>query len=136
MKKLLALCLFTFGLLLFTHLHAQNLEDESFTTPGGVVITLIKEGIGQPAKAYDKIKVYYKGCLTSGECFDSLLRGKPFTFKLGKGEVIPGWDEAFRYLSKGAKARLYIPAELGYGKRGVSGLIPPDSDLIFEVEVK
>ena len=136
MNKSLIIFLLSICLLPIYDAQCQSQQGESITTPSGVNITIIENGNGKLPQTYDKIKVYYKGCLTNGACFDSLLRGKPFVFKLGKAEVIPGWDEAFRYLSKGARAKLYIPAHMGYGKRGVSDMIPPNSDLIFEVEVR
>jgi FKBP-type peptidyl-prolyl cis-trans isomerase len=87
--------------------------------------------------------VFYRGVLRNGKEFDSNMGNKsPFKFKLGKKEVIPGWDEGFKLMSKGEKAILIVPAKLAYGKSGVKDpeddrkyMIPPDSELLFEVEL-
>jgi FKBP-type peptidyl-prolyl cis-trans isomerase len=83
--------------------------------------------------------MHYLGKLTEelgGKTFDSSYdRGTPFTFKIGKGEVIKGWDEGVMLMSLGEKAVLAIPSEAGYGAQGAGGVIPPNADLIFEVEL-
>lgn len=80
--------------------------------------------------------VHYTGWLTNGVKFDSSVdRNDPFVFVLGTGQVIRGWDEGVATLKVGDKARFTIPPELAYGKGGYPGLIPPDSTLIFEVEL-
>ena len=85
----------------------------------------------------DTLKMHYTGTLAeNGEKFDSSLdRGEPFSFKIGVGQVIKGWDEGVMQMSLGEKARLHIPSELGYGERGAGGAIPPNADLVFEVEL-
>ncbi|RHX96655.1 hypothetical protein DYB36_001311 [Aphanomyces astaci] len=84
----------------------------------------------------DTLAVHYEGWLTDGTLFDSSRkRGKPFEFIVGNGLVIKGWDEGMLNMSKGEKARLYIPAAKGYGAHGAPPTIPPNSDLIFEVEL-
>ena len=85
----------------------------------------------------DVVQVHYKGSLENGTEFDnSFTRGQPISFPLGTGKVIPGWDEGVSYLGKEDKATLIIPAELGYGGRSVgNGLIPANSNLIFDVEL-
>lgn len=90
---------------------------------------------GQSPKTGDKVVVHYTGKLTNDTVFDSSVkRGQPFQFDLGKGRVIKGWDEGIALLKKGEKATLIIPAELGYGNRA-AGSIPPNSTLIFDVEL-
>ncbi|RHY33545.1 hypothetical protein DYB32_002064 [Aphanomyces invadans] len=84
----------------------------------------------------DTLAVHYEGFLTDGTMFDSSRkRGKPFEFIIGSGLVIKGWDEGMLNMSKGEKARLYIPAAKGYGDHGAPPAIPPNADLIFEVEL-
>ena len=76
------------------------------------------------------------GTLLEGQKFDSSYdRGEPFSFELGVGMVIPGWDEGIGYLSKGSKGTLYIPSPLAYGPNGAGGVIPGNAILIFEVEL-
>ena len=83
-----------------------------------------------------KVKVHYTGTLLDGQKFDSSLdRGQPFEFHLGLGQVIRGWDEGIALLSKGSKARLFIPSQLGYGAQGAGGVIPANAVLIFDVEL-
>ena len=87
------------------------------------------------AKEGDNVNVHYTGLLETGSKFDSSHdRGQPFSFPLGQGRVIKGWDEAIALMSKGEKRTLVIPPELGYGSRA-QGKIPPNSTLIFEVEL-
>ncbi|KAF0699072.1 Aste57867_10345 [Aphanomyces stellatus] len=84
----------------------------------------------------DTLAVHYEGFLPDGTMFDSSRkRGKPFEFIIGNGLVIKGWDEGMLLMSKGEKSRLYIPAAKGYGELGAPPVIPPNSDLIFEVEL-
>ena len=98
-------------------------------------IEILKEGTGKEAKNNDKITVHYVGTLENGTQFDSSLdRGDPFVFTLGAGQVIKGWDQGVLGMKIGEKRKLTIPSELGYGIRG-KGLIPPNSTLIFEVEL-
>ncbi|KAL6052954.1 FK506-binding protein 2B [Balamuthia mandrillaris] len=89
-----------------------------------------------PSKG-DTVKVYYKGMLEDGTVFDTNIgkKGKVLTFKVGEGRVIRGWDEALMEMSVGEKAKLTIEPEWAYGKKGVEGKIPPNSTLIFEVEL-
>jgi FKBP-type peptidyl-prolyl cis-trans isomerase len=82
------------------------------------------------------VQVHYTGYLTNGTKFDSSYdRKQPLTFPVGKGKVIAGWDKGIMQLKEGGKAILFIPPHLGYGNRGAGGVIPPNADLIFEVEL-
>lgn len=96
----------------------------------------LKVGAGNAAKAGDTVEVHYTGWLKDKTKFDSSLdRNTPFSFKLGAGVVIKGWDEGVAGMKVGGKRKLLIPAKLGYGARGAGGVIPPDAELIFEVEL-
>ena len=94
-------------------------------------------GKGAEAKAGDTVKVHYVGTLTNGEEFDASKKHgtEPFTFELGKGRVIKGWDEGVAGMKEGGKRKLTIPPHLGYGARGAGAKIPPNSTLVFEVEL-
>jgi FKBP-type peptidyl-prolyl cis-trans isomerase len=101
-----------------------------------VEIKDIVSGKGAEAKPGDTVSVHYVGTLPDGKEFDqSKKRGKPFDFQLGAGQVIKGWDEGVKGMKPGGKRKLTIPPSLGYGARGVPGTIPPNSPLIFEVEL-
>jgi peptidylprolyl isomerase len=87
-------------------------------------------------KEGEEVLVHYTGLLTDGTVFDSSRnRGEPFSFRLGAGRVIKGWDEGIARLRVGDRATLFIPPQLGYGARGAGGVIPPDASLIFVVEL-
>jgi FKBP-type peptidyl-prolyl cis-trans isomerase len=115
----------------------QKKENTVVTTKSGLKYEELKEGTGQEALAGDTVEVHYTGWLTDGTKFDSSVdRGQPFGFKLGAGKVIKGWDEGVAGMKVGSKRKLTIPPDLAYGKRGAgNGLIPPDAQLIFEVEL-
>jgi FKBP-type peptidyl-prolyl cis-trans isomerase len=105
-------------------------------TPSGLKYVDQKVGAGAEAKSGDVVSVHYTGWLENGTKFDSSRdRNEPFRFKLGASQVIKGWDEGVAGMKVGGKRRLTIPAELGYGKRGAGGVIPPDATLVFEVEL-
>ncbi|GGE10462.1 peptidylprolyl isomerase [Psychroflexus salis] len=105
-------------------------------TESGLRYQIIHEGDGIRAKKGNIVKVHYKGSLPDGKVFDSSYsRKQPIEFPLGIGQVIAGWDEAIQLLNVGSKARLVIPAELGYGDRAVGGVIPANSILLFDVEL-
>ena len=114
----------------------EKKEAKIVKTESGLKYEELKEGAGDAAKKGDTVEVHYTGWLKDGKKFDSSLdRNEPFAFKLGAGMVIKGWDEGVQGIKVGGKRKLYIPPELGYGKKGAGGVIPPDADLIFEVEL-
>ena len=104
-------------------------------TPSGLRITDITVGDGPEAKAGQTVVVNYRGTLENGKEFDSSYGRGPFSFPLGAGRVIQGWDEGVAGMQVGGKRKLVIPPDLGYGQRGAGGVIPPNATLIFEVEL-
>ena len=122
------------SLLIFTYGCAK----ENITKMGnGLIIEDIIIGEGEEAKDFNKVIVNYTGKLEDGSIFDSSLKPgrSPFTFTLGSGSVIKGWDLGVKGMKVGGKRKLTIPSELGYGSRGAGGVIPPDATLIFEVDL-
>ena len=107
------------------------------TTADGLKYWDTKVGTGATATAGHQVKVHYTGWLTNGKKFDSSVdRKEPFEFRLGAGQGIKGWDEGVAGMKVGGKRRLEIPPALAYGSRGVGGgLIPPNSTLLFDVEL-
>ena len=102
----------------------------------GVIVETIKEGDGKNPPAGSKVEVHYVGTLTDGTKFDSSRdRGSPFSFTLGVGQVIKGWDEGVAQMSKGQVAKLTCSPDYAYGERGVGRVIPPNATLTFEVEL-
>jgi peptidylprolyl isomerase len=92
-------------------------------------------GTGAEAVALRRVRVHYDGFLPNGRRFDSSRDGVPFTFSLGAGQVIDGWDEGIAGMRVGGRRKLVIPASLGYGEDGVPGVIPPYSVLVFDTEL-
>jgi FKBP-type peptidyl-prolyl cis-trans isomerase len=106
------------------------------TTATGLQYEETQEGTGTEAVKGKKVEVHYTGSLSDGTVFDtSKKRGKPFGFQLGAGMVIAGWDEGVAGMKVGGIRKLVIPGSLAYGSRGIPGVIPPDAELTFEVEL-
>jgi FKBP-type peptidyl-prolyl cis-trans isomerase len=113
-----------------------KVEGKPVKTASGLEYWDIKQGTGATAKPGDTVKVHYTGWLENGKKFDSSVdRGEPFEFPLGAHRVIKGWDEGVAGMKVGGKRRLKIPPDLGYGARGAGRDIPPNSTLIFDVEL-
>ena len=109
---------------------------EEVTTASGLKYSDTKVGTGAEAKAGQTAVVHYTGWLTNGTKFDSSKdRGQPFSFPLGGGRVIKGWDEGVQGMKVGGVRKLTIPANLGYGAQGAGDVIPPNATLVFEVEL-
>ena len=111
-------------------------EGKEIVTSSGLQYIDRVVGTGEVAKVGQTVSVHYTGWLTNGTKFDSSVdRGQPFSFPLGAGRVIKGWDEGVQGMKVGGKRKLTIPANLGYGARGAGGVIPPNATLVFDVEL-
>ena len=105
-------------------------------TDSGLKYEDLMAGDGEGATAGQSVSVHYTGWLTDGSKFDSSVdRNEPFSFMLGKGMVIRGWDEGVQGMKVGGRRKLTIPAQLGYGAAGAGGVIPPNATLVFDVEL-
>lgn len=106
------------------------------TATTSLQVETLKAGSGTEAISGKTVSVHYTGWLTDGKKFDSSVdRGTPFSFSLGKGQVIRGWDEGVKGMKVGEKRKLTIPSDMGYGARGAGNVIPPNATLVFEVEL-
>ena len=109
---------------------------KTVTTASGLKYVDVKVGSGVSPVKGKQVKVHYTGTLENGKKFDSSVdRNEPFTFVIGVGQVIPGWDEGVMNMKVGGKRKLIIPSKLGYGAAGAGGDIPPNATLLFDVEL-
>jgi FKBP-type peptidyl-prolyl cis-trans isomerase FklB len=109
-------------------------KEEVKTLPSGLQYIVLKEGYGPSPELTESVTVHYHGTLIDGTVFDSSIdKGKPLTFTLN--QVIRGWQEALQLMPQGAKWRVFVPANLGYGQRGAGSKIKPNSVLIFDMEL-
>ncbi len=114
----------------------ENTVNNAVTTESGLIYIITKRGEGDAVKSGDNVIVNYTGLLTNGAKFDSSLdRNEPFSFPVGAGMVIRGWDEGLQNLHIGDHATLIIPPSIGYGASGAGGVIPPNATLVFIIEV-
>ncbi|MCC5899981.1 MAG: FKBP-type peptidyl-prolyl cis-trans isomerase [Phormidium sp. BM_Day4_Bin.17] len=111
-------------------------DDGVYTTESGLKYEKLETGDGAQPQTGQTVMVHYTGMLEDGTVFDSSReRNRPFSFRIGVGQVIRGWDEGVGMMHVGDRWKLTIPPELGYGERGAGGVIPPNATLIFDVEL-
>lgn len=115
---------------------AETKVNKMMTTDSGLRYVDLVVGKGASPTRGRQVKVHYTGTLENGTRFDSSVdRRQPFSFIIGVGQVIKGWDEGVMGMKVGGKRKLVIPANLGYGARGAGGVIPPNATLLFDVEL-
>jgi len=114
---------------------AAKPETKVVTLPDGLQYEDLKVGTGPEVATGQTVQMRYTGTFTDGKVFDTNVGKEPYPVTLGAGHVIKGWDEGIPGMKVGGKRRLMVPADLAYGKRGYPGFIPPDTNLVFEVEV-
>ncbi len=110
-------------------------EGTLITTPTGVEVLVQQEGDGVRPQVGQKVTLMYVGMLSDGSVFDQSMPGNPMRFVIGSGQGMPGWHSGIAELSKGAIAKLRIPADQAFGSEGVGDIIPPNEDLLFDVEI-
>ena len=110
-------------------------EPAPVTTPSGLKYWDLKVGTGTEAVKGKTVSVHYTGTFTNGKVFDSSVGKQPYEFRIGAGNVIQGWEEGVTGMKVGGKRKLEIPPDLAYGKQGYAGVIPPNSTLIFQIEL-
>lgn len=114
----------------------ENVENEVIQYDNGLIVQDVVVGEGKEAETGDKLSAHYVGMLEDGTVFDeSYSRGQPIEFVLGSGQLIQGWELGLVGMREGGKRRLIIPSDLGYGERGAGNAIPPNSNLLFEIEL-
>jgi len=145
MKRFLIISILVLSPLAVLSLQASNNNHTGnkmnrIKTDSGLEYEILQPGSGVPPSRSKQVTVHYTGWINNkgekGTQFDSSIsRGRPFSFVIGVGQVIKGWDEGVMSMKVGEKRRLYIPSKLGYGVYGAGALIPPGADLIFDVEL-
>lgn len=131
----LLLCLSS-GSIAADNKETKNMTEQTVTTESGLKYLDMTVGTGRLAELGDTASVHYTGWLADGKKFDSSVdRKEPFSFRLGAGQVIKGWDEGVMGMKIGGKRKLTIPPQLAYGARGAGGVIPPNATLTFDVEL-